>query len=44
MKQLVPQWFAKGDMAQWLLDKKEEHGSITAYIRFLIVNDMKKKR
>lgn len=44
MKQLVPQWFAKGDMAQWLLDKKQEHGSITAYIRSLIINDMKKKK
>ncbi len=44
MKQLVPQWFAKGDMAQWLVSKKDEHGSITAYIRSLIVNDMKRKR
>jgi len=44
MNQLVPQWVAKGEMAQWLRDKKEEHGSITAYIRSLIINDMKKRK
>ena len=43
-KQLVSQWFAKGDMAKWLRDKKEQHGTITAYVRSLIAADMKKKR
>ncbi len=43
-KQLVPQWVAKGKTAEWLRDKKEEYGTITAYIRSLIVADMEKKR
>jgi hypothetical protein len=43
-KQLVPQWFAKGDLAEWLQDKKQEHGTLTAYVRSLILADMKKNK
>ncbi|AUR84273.1 hypothetical protein NVP1052A_44 [Vibrio phage 1.052.A._10N.286.46.C3] len=42
-KQLVSQWHAKGEMAEWLRACKQKHGTITAYIRGLIAADMKRK-
>lgn len=43
-KKLVPQWWAKGETAEWLDSKKEEYGSITSYVRSLILADMKKNK
>lgn len=37
---LVSQWKAKGAMAEHLVKMKEKHGTLTAYIRSLIVKDM----